>query len=369
VCHVDFLFLSSPKKVFLCPHNQAHNIITDIATPYALPEHSKMEELDPVFLRYASRSFNVASLDNASSIDSVERLIQTAFKWTDAEADENIHTLFPQGINQQVTEVTSKSDAVAQKAIFPIASNAYQNAVPPEQSAPAPAPVVGAAAGSSSTPPTAVVSPFLGLSSSDLLGPAAAAGPDVGSPSIAAGASPSATLQNPELQHMLQLCRQQIVMSQAQQELMQQQARWQQQQQQQISTVSPVQQEKLPSVFELPTSKWQSLTTGLHQQQVAHSAVGLNIQQQQQQVLQQHSRQHVSKRLHFHGMPVVQQQQQQQQQQSSSDEGKPPATKRGRGRPPKADGQYSQAYLALKKYRARKRDEVSCCCCFCFCFC
>jgi hypothetical protein len=29
-----------------------------------------------------------------------------------------------------------------------------------------------------------------------------------------------------------------------------------------------------------------------------------------------------------------------------------------RGRPPKADGQYSTAYAALKKYRARKRNEV-----------
>jgi hypothetical protein len=31
---------------------------------------------------------------------------------------------------------------------------------------------------------------------------------------------------------------------------------------------------------------------------------------------------------------------------------------RRRGRPPKADGQYSEAYLALKRYRARKKNEV-----------
>jgi hypothetical protein len=35
-----------------------------------------------------------------------------------------------------------------------------------------------------------------------------------------------------------------------------------------------------------------------------------------------------------------------------------PSKKGRRGRPPKADGQYSTAYAALKKYRARKRNEV-----------
>jgi hypothetical protein len=30
------------------------------------------------------------------------------------------------------------------------------------------------------------------------------------------------------------------------------------------------------------------------------------------------------------------------------------------GRPPKSDGQYSEAYLALKRYRARKKNEVGC---------
>lgn len=86
----------------------------------------------------------------------------------------------------------------------------------------------------------------------------------------------------------------------------------------------------------------------LHQQLVMQQAQeALLMQQQQQQVVMTTELLQQQQQAH----------QQQQQQQDAAAEAEP-ARKGRRGRPPKADGAYSTAYAALKKYRARKRNEL-----------